>query len=320
MLGDEHAKGAVATASSSQDWNPEPDSFLFSGNGRQSIAGAFSALAPIGGRIGFEETSYPVAVAIAARLGVKAVPVACDNEGMRPDRLEQIHRGTPLHAVYLQPTLQNPLGHTMSAQRRSEIAKILNQPGAPVAVEDRIYAFLDENAPPPLAAFAPDKVIVVNSLSKIISPGLSFGFASVPKHLIEPMATALKSGAWAPQRFSLEFGVRCLLNGSAQVLIAEKRADAQNRQSLVQAKLKRLRITANPLAYHLVIHLPAHWRAESYAQAAKDLGIAITPGSAFAVTRGHAPNFVRLALAPPTPDELMAACGVLTSLFESKKE
>ena len=58
---------------------------------------------------------------IAARLGVTLVPIAMDGEGIRPEALAKAHRAGALGAVYLQPVMQNPLGHTMSEARREEI-------------------------------------------------------------------------------------------------------------------------------------------------------------------------------------------------------
>ncbi|MEM7173431.1 MAG: PLP-dependent aminotransferase family protein, partial [Pseudomonadota bacterium] len=307
-------------ALSSQGWTHSPSSLLFAGNGRQAIAAAFSALAPLGGRVGFEELTYPVAKAIATRLGMEAIPIPCDDDGLRPDGLEQAHRDSRLHAVYLQPTLQNPLGMTMSAQRRSELATVLTRLNGPVVVEDRVYAFLEEAAPPPLAAFAHDHVVVVDSLSKIVAPGLTLGFVCAPEHLITPLANALIVGAWAPQRFSFEIGVRWLCDGSAEALKAAKRLDALKRQSIARTALKGLDIRANPTAYHLLLALPPHWRAEAYALAAERRGIAITPGAAFAVASGFAPNLVRLALAPPALDDLSVALGTLSALARSKTE
>jgi len=62
---------------------------------------------------------------IAARLGITLVPLAMDGHGLRPDALLKAHRATPLRGVYLQPTLHNPLGVSMDAERRQEIAAVL---------------------------------------------------------------------------------------------------------------------------------------------------------------------------------------------------
>jgi DNA-binding transcriptional MocR family regulator len=129
-------------------WQPEPNTLLFTGNGRQAIAATFSALAAPGDRIGFEALTYPVAKALAERQGLVPVSLAVDEGGILPDAIRAAHYELPLRAIYLQPTMQNPLGLTASASRRKEIAKLLDELNGPVAIEDTIYAFLDEGAPP----------------------------------------------------------------------------------------------------------------------------------------------------------------------------
>ena len=297
-----------------------PDLLLFAGNGRQALAATFSALVPLGERIGFEALTYPVAKATAARLGLVAVPLATDKDGVRPDAVEAAHRAGTLRALYLQPTVQNPLGMTMPEGRRAELADLLQRLQGPVAVEDAVYAFLDEAAPPPLAAFAPDHTVLVDSLSKRIAPGLTLGFISAPGRLVPRIAAALRSGAWTAPNFAMEVGVRWLVDGTATVLEGAKRADAVARQRLASACLAGLPVRANPAAYHLWLDLPVHWRAEAYVLAAARHGIAVTPAAAFAVLPAHAPNAVRLALASPDRDALVPALTTLADLARGEQE
>ncbi|MCB1629738.1 MAG: hypothetical protein KDI48_18555, partial [Xanthomonadales bacterium] len=65
-----------------------------------------------------------------------------------------------------------------------------------------------------------------------------------------------------------------------------------------------LDLRGDPRAYHLWLTLPDHWRAERFVAAAARQGIAIAPGSAFAVAPAHAPNAVRIALSAPPVDQL----------------
>lgn len=166
-------RDSVSHSLARRGWQPAADSLLFAGNGRQALAATFSAVARPGERIGFEALTYPVAKAIAARQGLIAVPLAMDKDGVRPDAIEvAAHRAAPLRAIYPQPTMHNPLGTTMPPQRRTEIASMLERLNGPVVIEDSVYAFLEENAPPPLHAFAPDFTLLIDSLSKRIGPGL----------------------------------------------------------------------------------------------------------------------------------------------------
>lgn len=73
----------------------------------------------------------------------------------------------------------------------------------------------------------------------------------------------------------------------------------------------------DPRAYHLWMELPEPWRADAYAAAAARLGIAVAPASAFAVSPGHAPNAVRLALASPPHEALVRAVQRLRRLAEA---
>ena len=128
-----------------------------------------SALAPAGSRIAVEALTYPVLMGIAGRLGLELVPIEMDDEVILPEALAAIHDATALKAIYLQPFLHNPLGVSMGAGQRARIAEFLRAHDIP-AVEDAIYSFLVDEEP--LAALAPDQVVLIDSFSKRVAPGL----------------------------------------------------------------------------------------------------------------------------------------------------
>ena len=138
-----------------EDWSPAADQLVFTANGRQCIAAALAALVPSGGRCGVEALTYPFIKDIAARLGVTLVPLAMDEHGVRPDAVQKAHREAHLSALYVQPTIQNPLGMTMPAARRADLLRVVEKLGLTV-IEDTVYGFLDEETP--MAALAPDQL------------------------------------------------------------------------------------------------------------------------------------------------------------------
>ena len=298
-------------------WEPRPEAILFTANGRQAIASCLAALASAGDRVGVESMTYPAVMGIAARLGISLVPLALDGEGLRPDALLEAHRAAPLKAVYLQPTLHNPLGTTMGDARRTEIAKVLEDTGV-IAIEDAIYSFLVDEEP--LAALAPKHTVLVDSLSKRLAPGLTLGFVVSPNHLTDTVARGIRSGAWSASGFPLFAALQLMADGTVSRIVAAKRKDAAERQKIARDALAGLESAADRRAYHLWLKLPEGWRADTYVAAAAREGIAITPASAFAVTPGHAPNAVRLALGPPSQDELMRALRTLRRLAEAQRQ
>jgi len=294
------AREAAAEGLARTGWTPEPDRILFAGNGRQAIAAAIAALVPTGGRLGVEAITYPVVKAAAARLGVTLVPLPMDADGLIPAEISKVH------AVYVQPTLHNPLGITMSPRRRDDLSEVLRRQDI-YAIEDNIYGFLKDT--PPLD---PSRTILIDSLSKRLASGLTVGFATTPLSLVDTMASAVRSGGWTVQRYALHAATTWFTTGVVDRIQAEKRVDARERQEIARARIPSLQ--GDPGAYHVWWELPEVWRAETYVAAAARRGIALTPAAAFAVVPGHAPNAVRLALSSPPLDVLAGALDTLASL------
>jgi DNA-binding transcriptional MocR family regulator len=294
------AREAAAGLLAGAGWRPGPERLLFAGNARQAIAGALASVVRPGGRVGVEALTYPLVKEIAGRVGSTLVPLATDAEGLLPDALAAAHRAAPLSAVYVQPTLHNPTSATMGDARKRELAGVVRELDLPV-VEDRVWAFLREGGVP-FAAYAPERVYVVDGLSKRVAPGLTVGFLVVPEGRGERVAAALRSGGWTAGRFALEAGTRWIQDGIVDRLVGEKRADAARRQRVVAECLGGFAVRADPCAYYAWWELPAPWRADTFTAAAAAHGIAVTPGPAFAVGPYGAPDAVRLGLASvPVP-------------------
>jgi DNA-binding transcriptional MocR family regulator len=308
------ARTAMASHLSSSAWQPEPDGFVFTGAGRQSIAAAISALVPVGGRLAVEALSYPMVKNIAARIGAAIVPIAMDADGLRPDALAKAHRAAALSAIYVQPVVHNPLGQTMSEARRQDLLRMAQKLGVTI-IEDMVYGFLSDT--PPLAALDPDRCIVADSLSKGVAPGAAVGTLHVPSALRDRVAATVRGGAWTAAPLPLEVAMRIVADGTAAEIKRMKRIDAGKRQQIMRKALAGLQIDADPASYHLWLRLPESWRSEAFATAAARQGVAITPSHAFAMMPGHAPNAVRLALGLPSHDELQLAGERLAALLRS---
>jgi DNA-binding transcriptional MocR family regulator len=315
VAGSAMAREASAVLLTRAGWAPDPQRILFTGNGRQAIAAAIAALVPTGERLGVEPLTYPVVKGIASRLGVTLVPLAIDEAGLIPEALS----ATPnLRAIYLQPTLHNPLGITMPDHRRAELADILRRQHM-CAIEDTVYGFLRKDTPP-LAVMAPDQIVVIDSLSKRLAPGLTLGFMLPPATLTDRLASAIRGGTWAASRFALDAATQWITDGTAATIEQGKTQDAASRQQITRERLAGFTIRADPHAYHCWWELPEPWRAETFVAAAARRGIAVTPAAAFTVGPGHAPSAVRLALASPPSDILAGALDLLAGLARATPE
>lgn len=151
-----------------------------------------------------DEQVYPSAQAAFIPEGVKCLPIAVDDEGMRPDALcaaldawDTASQGPRPHVMYIVPVGQNPLGSTMQAQRRKDIYDAACKYDL-VIVEDDPYCMLqfdawdpaaplNESAAPPadfmskvarsfLVHDTQGRVIRLETFSKTLAPGLRVGF------------------------------------------------------------------------------------------------------------------------------------------------
>src|ERR1700745_3454416 len=151
------------------------------------INGAFIAR---GDTVLIEQESYQGALTRLARLGVNAVGIPLDRDGMRTaavaaalDDLER--RSIRAKYIYTIPTVQNPTGTILSEARRHELLRLAAQYGVPI-FEDDCYSDLiwDGKRPPALYAMSQHGgVIHIGSFSKSIAPALRVGYIVAPPSL-----------------------------------------------------------------------------------------------------------------------------------------
>ncbi len=240
-----------------------------------------------------------------------------DEHGVRPDAVQKAHRDAHLSALYLQPIIQNPLGITMPPARRADLLRVIEKLDLTI-IEDTVYGFLDDE--PPLAAQAPDRCIVLDSLSKKVAPGLALGFIVAPQRLRESVMASVRSGGWTAAGYAFAAGQRLMGDGTAAELSRLKRIDAIRRQQMAAKYLSDFEIQTNSKSYHLWLTLPHHWRSQTFVAAAARRDIALTPSTTFAASPGHAPNAVRLALAAPPLEQLEAGLRMLSGMLHAKEE
>lgn len=143
-----------------------------------AIAAVFRALATPGEPVLMESPTYYGAIASARAAGLKPVPVPTDEQGVRPDLLDEAFERSGSRLFYCQPTFANPTGTVLPPERRAAVLAIVAARNAFVVEDDWARDFfLDaDHAPTPLAAGDADgHVVYLRSLTKCAAPGLRVG-------------------------------------------------------------------------------------------------------------------------------------------------
>lgn len=276
----------------------DPQDIVITGGAQHAMMLALNAVARPGDVILSEELTFYGLKSIANMLSLRLAGVACDAEGLVPDALEAACRQHAPKALYALPTLQNPTTATMSEPRRRAIAEICVRHGVTI-IEDDIYGFLVPDAPPPLAAFAPEHTIYIVSLSKAVAPGMRIGYVRTPEPMRERIAGGMRASLWMAPPVLAEVAARLIRSGVARKLATGQRDEVIARQAIARRVLDGATLTAPPYAIHLWLQLPEPWRREEFAAAARQRGVGVAPADAFAVGRSSVPHAVRVCVSAP---------------------
>lgn len=171
-----------------------------------------------------EEYSFSSALETAAPLGIRVVGVSMDEQGLLPERLDEIlsgwdvaARGAPKpHVLYTVPSGQNPTGATQSLERRHAVYEVCCKHDVFI-IEDEPYYFLQmpDYAPKalgtsrvdPLTTYDPStlstdkfldslvptyvsldregRVMRMDSFSKVLVPGSRMGWITASAQIVE---------------------------------------------------------------------------------------------------------------------------------------
>jgi DNA-binding transcriptional MocR family regulator len=261
-----------------------------------------------------EALTYPAIKQLARHLKLELHPVAMDGDGLLPDALDDACRRIGAKTLYLIPTLHCATVATMPDERRRAIGAIARRRDLTV-IEDDVFGRLPNRRPPPIAAFAPERTLLVTSLSKSIAPWLRIGYLHAPEDRCDAVRVAIHMTCWMVPPLMAELATRWIEDGTAEALAAWQRDEAKAREAIARAILEPVAPALRCGGLHLWLELPRPWRAQAFQAAAERRQVRIVPAEMFAV--GHTPpEAVRLALGRPRSQEqlragLMVICDLL---------
>ncbi|MDR2162912.1 MAG: PLP-dependent aminotransferase family protein [Clostridiales Family XIII bacterium] len=185
----------------------------------QGISLSIDAFVNEGDAVLVESPTFLATLMMLRKVNARVVAVDMDEDGMNTDDLEAKLKSTGARFIYTIPTFQNPTGRTMSLGKRREVARLAAEYGAVVAEDDPYCDLRYEGEPLPSIKNFDDagNVILLNSFSKTISPGLRVGTVAAAPEIIRKMVVAKQCSdthtAILPQAVCAEYLGRGLLPG-----------------------------------------------------------------------------------------------------------
>jgi DNA-binding transcriptional MocR family regulator len=293
-----------------------PERLLICNGAQHALAIAFAITCGPDTELLTEALSYPGAIALARRRGLRLTGLAIDEEGLVPQALDkalqQAAAAGRRAVLYITPTLHNPTTATMSGTRRREIASLCRARDT-VIVEDDIHAALAEPGTMAIAALAPERTLHVSGLSKVLSPGLRIGSLVVPEPWLEPALAELAATCTMASLLSCLIMERWLSEDTAASVARSIREEAGRRVALARALLPPGLAMSSGNGFHVWLPM-APERVKALPARAAASGI-LLPAPEIFLADAQAPSWgMRLSLGGPKLDRLQDALVSLRAL------
>ena len=190
----------------------EGDDLIIVSGGQQGIELATKVLVNEGDAVVIEEPSFIGATNAFRSYGAKLLGVPVEEDGMNIDLLDKVlAENKNVKMIYTIPTFQNPMGVTMSLEKRRRLYETAKKHGV-LILEDNPYGELafDGIKTPTIKSFDEDGIVLYSgSFSKILAPGLRLGFFCAPKEIVQKVVVAKQCAdvhtAMLPQILAAEF-------------------------------------------------------------------------------------------------------------------
>lgn len=285
-------------------FDTDREHIVLAAGGQNALTAVLGALWKAGDKIGTEEATYPGVKTAAKLFGIHLLPVRMSNLEITEEGIRYAIQNENIKGLYVIPDYQNPTAHIMSLETRKMIAKVAGEENL-LVIEDGINNLLEENPLPPIAAFAPEQVIYLSSLSKTISPGLRTAFIHVPDRFHERLVTALYAMNIAISPLLATVSAALIEDGAADEIVAGRKKDIRERNMVVNQILQGFvspgELTA-PLRY---VRLPEYFTGKSFEICAKQAGVEVYGAERFCVGNRIPEKAVRISVITPPSLEIL---------------
>ena len=261
----------------------DPDTLLITSGAQHGLSLVVFGLLNPGDAIGADPLTYAGIRSVASLRGTRLVPIEGREGVMDPEALDRQCRESGLSALYLMPTVQNPLGAVMDAETRHRIVEVARRHDL-LLIEDSAYAFLETDPPPSLRALAPERTVHVGGVSKSLGTGLRVGHIIAPEAHLPRLTSAIRATTWNTPALMTALVTAWIEDGTLEACEDSRRRSGAERQALCRRMLSELPLVSHRNASFAWVSLPRGMRAEPLVARLREQGVAVSPGDPYAIT------------------------------------
>ena len=268
------------------DW-PFPAQALTITDGAMDALDLLSThLLRVGDRVAVEHPSFPPLLDLLEAVGAQIIAVDLDAAGARPDQLARA-LAAGARVVFLQPRAQNPTGASLSVDRGAELAALVLDHDA-VVIENDSAGAVASSPLVSLGHWVPQRCVHIRSFSKSHGPDLRLAALGGARQLVAPIVERRHLGQGWTSRLLQRLLLDLLTDPDAIAQVGAARGEYAHRRRALIGELTRLGVEIAD-GDGLNVWVPVAEEASALVALA-GLGIAVAPGSPFAVRTPTAPH------------------------------
>jgi 2-aminoadipate transaminase len=265
----------------------DPADVLITNGAQQGIDLAARVFIDPGDIVLTEEPTFMDALRVFRSHEAEPIGVPVDEEGLQVDALTTLLERLPRRPKFLYtiPTYQNPMGVSMSTERRRALVDLARERGL-LIVEDDPYGDLsyDGDPPPTLKSLDPE-VIFLGTFSKVLAPGLRVGWVASSPRLRDAFFNVKEGTDIHNERIMTRTVYHSAL-GFLDEHIAETREIYRSRRDAMLAGLERempagVHWTTPHGGFFIWVTLPDRFETDAMLPDATDRGVIYLPSSWF---------------------------------------
>jgi DNA-binding transcriptional MocR family regulator len=273
----------------------EPERAWFVCGGHHGTLVALLAAGLAGKTIAVEEITYTAILEQGKMLGAKLLGCAYDSEGLLPEALRSACESQKVSAVFLMPTVHNPLGIVAGLERRQAIVGVAREFDL-IIIEDDAYGFMEPDAPPSYARLAPERTFYVRGLSKNYAPATCTGFIIVPQRFTGVMENVIKHTTTGTSLVHNAAAMALIEDGTLDRVIAAKLEEGARRNEMARAVLGDAAAPGPRSAWHLWVSLPDGLTAAQAQKMCLDRDVMVSSAGGFTAPGVEIPRALRIGL------------------------
>ncbi len=325
LRGTEELRVQIARLASASGCQLHPDDLIITTGCQEALFCALRAVSGPGDVVAVDSPCFYGAMQAIKANGLKVMEIPTHAEyGISVEALELALEQWPIKAILVTPTCNNPLGYSMSEERKRALYQLAQRFDIAI-IEDDIYGDLAYAWPRPrtIKSFDTDgRVLLCSSFSKTLAPGLREGWIDPGRYreqVIHNKFVATAASSTLPQFAVAEF----IAQGGYERHLRRMRAQYQRNRDLMVDWLERhfpagTRISYPQGGYLLWVELSQDIDCVELSRELSDEQFRIAPGVLFSAS-GKYRNCMRINFTRGLDERTLSALTVLAEMIAERQ-